>query len=445
MPSEELLFLLLGPALAALFGLLFLWLAMRNERKRRLITDLPTSKTTGVFIGLVELDGRVRCAEPLISHLTEEPCALYRWSVQERWSKWVTETYRDSKGNSHTRQVHKSGWSTIDSGGDDIPFELVDSHGAVRVIPDGADIEAEEVLDHTCGEDDPLYYGKGPEEAISHSDHRRQFSETALPIGVAVHVIGQARERMDIVAAEIAFNRDAPLFVITVRGERALVSSYRWAVIGWWLLGLVVTLGVSMFIQPVFVHSNGMEAQEDAITRGIIALTGYFTASGMGWLWMAHNSLVELRQRVFQAWANIDVQLKRRADLIPNLVRIVEAAGGHERSTLEAATLLRSQRVATRPGKAGPDPQACGAVLVGLDEQYPTLRADAAFRSLASALSDTEERIALARGYVNDIATHLNTRLETIPDNLVAALTGIKAQALMQADGFERDAPRIRM
>lgn len=440
MPSDDVPMLLIGPAVAAVLGLLFLWLAMRNERKRRLIADLPTSTTTGVFIGLVELDGRVRCDEPLISHLTEEPCALHRWSVQERWSKWVTETYRDSKGNSHTRQVHKSGWTTVDSGGDDIPFDLVDAHGAVRVIPDGADIEAVETLDHTCGPDDPLYYAKGPEEAISHSDHRRQFSETALPIGVAVHVIGQARERRDIVAAEIAADHDAPLFVITVRGERALASSYRWAVIGWWLLGLVVSLGTS-----VLIHPRGVEDQDAATTRGIIALTGFFTATGMGWLWMAHNSLVELRQRVLQAWANIDVQLKRRADLIPNLVKIVEAAGGHERDTLEVVTLLRSQRVATRPGKAGPDPQACGAVLVGLDERYPTLRADAAFRSLASTLSDTEERIALARGYLNDIATHLNTRLETVPDNLVAALTGIRAQPLMQADGFERNAPRIRM
>jgi LemA protein len=225
-----------------------------------------------------------------------------------------------------------------------------------------------------------------------------------------------------------------------VRGERALASSYRWAAIGWWLLGLAASLGVS-----VLLHPAGLDDRDAALARGLIAATGYLTASGMGWLWMAHNSLVELRQRVLQAWANIDVQLKRRADLIPGLVRIVEAAGAHERETLEAVTLLRSQRVATRPGRAGPDPRACGALLAGLDERYPTLRADAAFRSLASALSDSEERIALARAYVNDIATHLNTRLETVPDNLVAALTGIRRQELMQAEGFARDAPRVRM
>ena len=440
MPSNDLPALLLGPALAAVLGLLFLWLAMRNERKLRLIDDLPTSKTTGVFIGLVELDGRVRCDDPLISHLTEQPCVLHRWSVQESWSKWETETYRDSDGKTQTRQVHKSGWTTVASGGDDMPFDLVDAAGALRVIPAGADIEAVETLDLTCGTSDPLYYAKGPREAISNSDLRRQFSETALPVGVTVHVIGQARERRDIVAAEVAADRDAPLFVITVRGERALVSSYRWAVIGWWLLGLVVSLAASVLISP-----NGIENQDAAITRGIIALTGFLTATGMGWLWMAHNSLVELRQRVLQAWANIDVQLKRRADLIPNLITIVQAAGGHERSTQEAVALLRNQRVATRTGKAGPDPQACGALLVGLNERYPTLRADAAFRSLGSALSDTEERIALARSYLNDIATHLNTRIESVPDNLVAALTGIRTQPLMQADGFERHAPRITL
>ena len=108
MPSNDLPALLLGPALAAVLGLLFLWLAMRNERKRRLIDDLPTSKTTGVFIGLVELDGRVRCDEPLIGYLSEKPCALHRWSITESWSKWETETYHDSDGKTQTRQVHKA-------------------------------------------------------------------------------------------------------------------------------------------------------------------------------------------------------------------------------------------------------------------------------------------------------------------------------------------------
>lgn len=438
MHSDDLLALLLGPAFAAVLGLLFLWLTMRNERKRRLIADLPTSKTTGVFIGLVELQGHIRCDQPLTSHLTDQPCVFHRWSVQESWSKWETETYHDSDGKSQTRQVHKSGWTTVASGGDDMPFDLVDEQGALRVIPDGADVEPLELLNHTCGTGDPLYYGKGPRESISNSDHRRCFSESALPIGASVHVIGQARERTDMVAAEIAADRHAPLFVITVRSERELASSYRWAAIGWCLFGLVVSVGISAIIQP-----GGLDDQQAMIARGTIALTGYLTACGMGWLWMAHNSLVELRQRVIQAWANIDVQLKRRADLIPNLVCIVEAMANHERETQQAVALLRSQRVVTRPGQAGPDPQACSTTLVALAERYPTLTADASFRDLSSRLADTEERIALARAYFNDIATHLNTRRETIPDCLVASFTGIQAQSLMQADGFERNAPRI--
>jgi hypothetical protein len=100
--------------------------------------------------------------------------------------------------------------------------------------------------------------------------------------------------------------------------------------------------------------------------------------------------------------------------------------------------VLRSQREATPPGVAGPDYQALGRRLVVLAENYPQLTASPAFLALQQQLADTEQRIALARGYYNEIATHYNTRLEVVPDRFVAAATRLQPRPLMAANDFER-------
>src|SRR2546428_2373328 len=104
-------------AIGALLSLLSLWGAMRARGRQRLIDDLPTSKTQGVFIGLVELKGAAQSRRPLTSALAEAPCVYYTWSVEEHWSREVTETYTDSEGKSRTRTKTESGWSTVADGG----------------------------------------------------------------------------------------------------------------------------------------------------------------------------------------------------------------------------------------------------------------------------------------------------------------------------------------
>jgi len=99
---------------------------------------------------------------------------------------------------------------------------------------------------------------------------------------------------------------------------------------------------------------------------------------------------------------------------------------------------LRSELLATPLGVSGPDCEAVTKSVVSIAERYPELRANAEFASLQKNLIDTEQRIALARGYFNDIATHYNTRLEIVPDRFVAALAIMKPQPLMLANNFER-------
>ena len=99
---------------------------------------------------------------------------------------------------------------------------------------------------------------------------------------------------------------------------------------------------------------------------------------------------------------------------------------------------LRAQLEATPPGEAGPDYQGCVGLLRGVQEKYPELRAQDSFLNLQRNLTDTEQRIALARSYFNDIATYYNTRLERVPDRFLRGLAGIKPRTLMAAADFER-------
>jgi hypothetical protein len=160
---------------------------------------------------------------------------------------------------------------------------------------------------------------------------------------------------------------------------------------------------------------------------------------------MAYNSMVRLRQMVTQAWSNVEVQLRRRADLIPNLVEAVKGFAGHERGVQESLALLRSQAQATRPGQPGPDPVAMSPAILAIVESYPQLKANDAFMRLQRQLADTENRIALAREYFNNIAEHYNRRLAVVPDSLVAALGRFREQPFFAAAGFERQTVAVKL
>jgi hypothetical protein len=142
-------------------------------RRKRLIDDLPTSKTQGVFIGLTELKGTAESETPLTSYLGGIRCVEYHWQVEENWSRTVT--YVDSKGV-HSRT--ESGWTSVASGGKKPPFYLKDDTGVIRINPEGASITDINVFSRNCKESDPLYYGKGPFSAVPDSTHRRRLKKT---------------------------------------------------------------------------------------------------------------------------------------------------------------------------------------------------------------------------------------------------------------------------
>jgi len=141
-----------------------------------------------------------------------------------------------------------------------------------------------------------------------------------------------------------------------------------------------------------------------------------------------YNNLVQLRQRVQNSWAQVDVQLKRRYDLIPNLVGAVKGYAQHEKSTLESVTQARNMAMNARniQEQMQAENMLTGALrsLFAVAEAYPELKANANFMQLQAELTDTESKIAYARQFYNDTVQKFNTKLELFPTNLVAGLLG---------------------
>jgi hypothetical protein len=430
-----------APAIGVVLGLLFLWGSLHLRRKRRLIDDLPTAKAQGVFIGLVELKGTAEIEAPLSGFLSGQRCVQYHYHVDEHWSRTVTETYTDKEGKTQTRTKQESGWTTVAQGGESSAFYLQDDTGTVLVRPEGAKIEPVGFYDQTCARGDPLYYEKGPPEAVANSDHRRRFVETGLPLHAPLYLVGQARERTDVVAPEIAADKEAPMFLISTRTEekvRAGLGQGAWA---------LEVLGGLAFLGGFALRNHGLNHLlfMDCLPQYAELAAGYAALATIGWVWMAYNSLVGLRNRVRQAWSLIDVQLKRRYDLIPRLVETVGALRTHEATAQTDVAAMRNQLSATPPGVSGPDFAGCVPSLRAVVEAYPNLKSDAAFLALQQQLIETEQRIALARAYFNDIATFLNIRLEIVPDRWLAALGHMQPEALMAAADFERAAVPVKL
>jgi LemA protein len=173
------------------------------------------------------------------------------------------------------------------------------------------------------------------------------------------------------------------------------------------------------------------------IVLGVIVLVGL-------WLVMTYNGLVSLRQRCRQAFSDIDVQLKQRHDLIPNLVETVKGYAAHEKGTLEAVIKARNAAVTAQ----GPAAQAAaegmlqGALrqIFALAEAYPDLKANQNFQQLQAELSDLENKIAAARRFFNNTAAEYNASRESFPAVLFAASMGFLPQEFFNLDEAERKA-----
>ena len=160
-----------------------------------------------------------------------------------------------------------------------------------------------------------------------------------------------------------------------------------------------------------------------------------------------YNTLVRLRNRVRDQWAQIDVQLKRRFDLIPNIVETVKGYAKHESDTLKGVVEARNKfNVASTPeDEMKASNELTGAVrqLFALSEAYPELKANQNFIELQKSLEETENKISTSRQFYNDTALTLNNKVEMFPSNIIAKLFGFKKEAFFEAEPEAKSAPKV--
>jgi LemA protein len=166
------------------------------------------------------------------------------------------------------------------------------------------------------------------------------------------------------------------------------------------------------------------------------------------WFITSYNGLVTKRNRVDNSWGQVEVQLKRRYDLIPNLVETVKGYAAHEQGTFEA--VIQARNAAQAAGGPAEAAQAenvlTGALrqLFALAEAYPQLRASENFQQLQADLSDTENKVAVSRQIYNDSVLTYNNAVQKIPSNIVASITGFKAREFFDAPAAADEAPQVR-
>jgi LemA protein len=181
------------------------------------------------------------------------------------------------------------------------------------------------------------------------------------------------------------------------------------------------------------------------IIAGIVVLIAVFTV-------MLYNRLVGLRQARNNAFADIDVQLKQRYDLIPNLVAAVKGYAAHEKEIFETVTAARAkvgQTEGAGPARMAAESALGGALgrLLAVSENYPTLQADQNFRQLQAELADLENKIAAARRFFNNATSEFNTSVQQFPSSVIAKLFNFREEAFFEIDDSEKkaaqDAPKV--
>ena len=180
------------------------------------------------------------------------------------------------------------------------------------------------------------------------------------------------------------------------------------------------------------------------IVIGVIVVIGFFLIA-------MYNRLVTLRQRVREAWSDIDVQLKRRHDLIPNLIETVKGYAAHERGVFDEVTKARANAIAA--GQTGTPEQRAAAEnqlttalrsVFAVAENYPQLQAVQEFKDLSENLTATEDKISFARRFYNGNVRDYNTALQTFPTNVLAGMFGFGAEQYFElADATEREVPKV--
>ncbi len=408
----------------------------RISQKARIITDVPTSKTSGVTIGLNELKGRAECVRMLRAPLSEREVVYYHYTVEERWRRWLIPRFSDDN------TFEWSGWEVLRDEERFVDFELHDDRGSIPVICRGAEVHGERVISKTCREEDPIYYEKGPSTSVLHSRKKRRFRETIVSTE-EVYVIGTARVPKDSATPEIAEDETEDLFLISSKPEEKLVSKFTWWSRGLYFSAVALAVFIPFLGVEIYYEDVGTPPEVwDWLIYVMVAsgLMGVAAVFGV-YLKSTYNGLVDVRNRVLRARAMLEVEFQRRHELIPKLAQVVDQVASHEREVLETITELRSPSQFEQDCASGESEQMAQALdaqterlnrLFQLTEKYGNLTSDGAFEKLMRELTICEDRLVLARQFYNDSVERANDRIGAFPDLLVARLAGVEEESYLQ-------------
>lgn len=413
-------FMLLGLGLSAWFA----WIGFRRIKLKRLIEDLPTTASAGVAYGITELKGQAALLpgdEPVAGPLTGEPCVIFRYVKEER------------RGSGPNAQ-----WVTLIDQHKLRRFAIKDREGQFPIDPSGAEL---------------IY-----REPVVRREGRIRHIEYAFRPGTEVYALGPASidpktqstlilqqgdmKQPVLKRADKPRTAENPPFILTDLSEQAL--KVRKAHHGFFFLNFAVNGGNGFALAGV----GGLGALHGA---------GFLVAALVPIIYLAlflailmYNDLVALRQRVRRAWSNIQVSLHKRAELLPNLEKLLKAYLQHERELQTGLTELRSLT-----GRYDPDLETAGQILMAeqlllgrmsrLRESYPELKADSLSSQLMHQLVALENEVALMREGYNNSVERYNIRRQHVPEVLFTRLFRFNQAELFRAELQVRTLPALAL
>lgn len=396
-----------------------LWYIVRRwDRTNAILAAAPPMNIQMVSVwDPVWIRGDVDCGEPTCVPHFGFDCIHYNYKLEE----YVQKTRTKSDGKTET--YHE--WETRETREDTAPFDVV--QGEHRLSVDVARAK--------------WHYQLSASETLGRWRHSCSYVSASQPVSV-VGVIGETKKTIEPLM-------HVPL-VVTPRERQSYFksaeSAERWAA----RIGLVLLfLGLGLVAYGLFSHDPAIPPGAPLVTKTIpLAVLVALAVTLVLWGFRVYNSLVIFRTRADQSWSSIDVHLKQRYDLVPNLVSVVQAYLKHEKELLESLTKLRTQayqggreeRVGAEAGIVDNLTRLCSVV-----ESYPDLKGDQQFRMLAQKITALEDKIAHARSFFNDSVGEYNSQVLAFPANLVAGMFGFKTYSLFSAELQERAAPRFSL
>ena len=401
---------LVSMLVAIILILLGVYFGFRRIKIKRYVENIPTSLSSGISYGPSELKGVTKFIEdydPLIGPETKEKCVYYRHKI--------TEKRRSGK---KTRIV------VIKDETHEIPFYCKDREGNTKIIPDGAEVTAELKFEKRRG--------------------RRTYYEWHLPENSEIYVLGSAVvDEVEGDRLAISDGKDKFPFIISSESETEVML--RQGRKG--LLGLGVAQNATVFLGLVLFGAVGSFAATDFLLAAMFA--PLFLAISM--FALMYNDLIFLRNRVSRAWANIEVSLKKRSDLIPNLEQVVKSYFSHEQDVMRSVAELRSSIV----GKSAFSPTDVDKVMghelmvsnkiFALREAYPDLKSNEMMEDFMNRLARMENEVSMMRAGYNDGIERYRTVMQRFPEVMLAKMFGFKDQKSLAFKSHIRQVPKIEL